>query len=557
MDDVCLEKKQHLWAVVAMLKDNPLLLLFLVSAVGYWLGTISIRGTKLGVAAVLFAGLAFGALDPGLKVPEIVIVLGLSIFVYTIGLSSGPGFFSTFQRQGLRDVSFVGITLFISAMLAIAMHLLFGFDAATTAGLLSGSSTNTPSLAGLLDLIDQTAPAERRESTGNSAVIGYSLSYPMGVLGTMLAINVLQRIFRVDYRREERSLEDQFPGREGLSRLSVKITNPAAEETELRHWFQKFNGRLVFGRMERDDQAFLPNMDTRLRVNDRIVLVGNQELLEQAATVLGEALDTELTYDRTVYDMKRIFVSNPRIAGQKIASLNLPEKFSTIITRVQRGDIEMIATGETTLELGDRVLIIARRHDLPALSKFFGNSYESLSHINLLSFGSGMALGLLLGMVTFALPGGFSFRLGFAGGPIIIALILGALRRTGPIVWSLPYSANLTLRQFGLILMLAGIGVRSGHTFLQTILQGGGTTLFLAGTLIATLTAILSLIIGYRLFRIPFSLLTGMVAIQPAVLEHALEKSGNKLPTIGFSMVLPVTLIAKILFVQLLYAILS
>jgi putative transport protein len=538
-------------------KDNPLLLLFMVSAIGYWVGTITIRGTRLGVAAVLFVGLGFGALDPGLKVPDIVIVLGLSMFVYTIGLSSGPGFFSTFQRRGFRDVYFILVMLIFSASVTAGLHIAFGFDAATSAGLLAGSSTNTPSLAGLLDLIDQSQAPELREGMGNQAVVGYSLAYPMGVIGAMLALYLMQKLFRIDYKKEAEDLQELYPNSELITRFSVEVNREEVAGSTLRDWFQRFKGQLVFGRMERGQNAFLPNMDTELQLGDKLVLVGNKSALEEAAEAMGGKLDTEVTYDRTIYDVRRFFVTNASISGQKIASLNLPEKFSVIITRVQRGDMDMIATGDTVLELGDRVVLVTPRKDIQKLSSFFGNSYEALSHINLLSFGSGMALGLLLGMVTFTLPGDFNFKLGFAGGPIIVALILGALRRTGPIVWTLPYSANLTLRQIGLILMLAGIGIRSGHTFLQTILEGGGGMLFLSGAIIAITTALLSFFVGYKLLKIPFSLLSGMVSIQPAVLDYALDQTKNKLPTIGFTLILPVALIAKIIIVQILFVILN
>ncbi|MDH3651140.1 MAG: hypothetical protein OEQ53_15750, partial [Saprospiraceae bacterium] len=227
------------------------------------------------------------------------------------------------------------------------------------------------------------------------------------------------------------------------------------------------------------------------------------------------------------------------------------------VTRYRRGDIDILASGDTILELGDQVRFVARKDDIPRLSRLFGDSYEALSHVNLLSFGLGMGLGLLLGLVTFELPGGSNFKLGFAGGPLIIALILGTLRRTGPIVWTLPYSANLTLRQIGLILLLAGIGVNSGFTFKETIVGGGGGLLFLASIVISVLTAMTTLFIGFKLLKIPFSFLTGMVANQPAILDFALERAGNKLPNVGFTIMLPVALITKIVFVQILFAILN
>ncbi|WP_020535059.1 aspartate:alanine exchanger family transporter [Lewinella cohaerens] len=543
--------------MIEAFKSSPVLLLFVVSAIGYWIGNIPIRGAKLGVAAVLFAGLAVGAIDPGLAVPDIIIVLGLSMFVYTIGLSSGPSFFSTFRAQGLRNFAFIIVMLGLSALITIGMYFLFDLDAATAAGLLAGSSTNTASLAGLLDLIQLSQPAELQEAMSNAAVVGYSLSYPMGVLGVMFAINIMQKWLNIDYKQEAAQQAGDLFTSEDITRRTIVITNPEMEGKTIRAIFQHFQHRLVFGRMQRSGIDELPNMDTRLQLGDRIVLVGNAKTIDEAIVLLGRADVKELSYDRSSYDVRRLFVSNPNIAGEKIASLNLTEKFSTIITRVQRGDVDLLANGNTVLELGDRVLLVARRTDFDELKKLFGNSYEALNHINLLSFGSGMALGLLLGMVTFTLPGGVSFNLGFAGGPLIVALILGALRRTGPIVWTLPFGANLVLRQLGLILLLASIGIRSGHTFLNTILAGGGGWLFLAGTIIATGTAFLTLWLGYRWLRIPFGLLTGMVATQPAILEHALHQADNKLPTLGYTLILPIVLITKILFVQLLFAFLS
>lgn len=543
--------------MIEAFKTSPVLLLFVVSAIGYWIGNIPIRGAKLGVAAVLFVGLAFGALDPELGMPDIVIVLGLSMFVYTIGLSSGPSFFSTFRAQGLRNFMFIVVMLVLSTLITVGMHFLFNLDAATSAGLLAGSSTNTASLAGLLDLIDLSQPDALKESMSNAAVVGYSLSYPMGVLGVMFAIGIMKKWLGVNYTEEANSLGGDFLVSENLSRKTVVVTNEAFVGMALRDIFQRFDQRIVFGRMRRKEEDQLPNMDTRLELNDRIVLVGNLDKIDKAITQIGEQFEEELSYDRTVFDVKRLFVSNPEIAGEKIAALNLPEKFSTIITRVQRGDVDLLANGDTVIELGDRVLAVARRPDFPKLEKLFGNSYEALNHINLLSFGSGMALGLLLGMVTFNLPGGMSFSLGFAGGPLVVALILGALRRTGPIVWTLPFGANLVLRQLGLIMLLAGIGIRSGHTFLNTILAGGGGWLFLAGGIIATTTALLTLWLGYRWLRIPFGLLTGMIATQPAILEYALDQSGNKLPTVGYSLILPIVLITKILFVQVLFSVLA
>jgi len=538
--------------------ENPILLLFVVAGLGYGIGSIRIRNSNLGVAAVLFVGLAFGGLSPELYIPETIIFLGLAIFVYTIGLSSGPSFFATFRQRGSRDIIFVIIMLTFSAGIVIALHYLFAFEATTTSGLYAGSTTNTPALAGLLDAIsNQKTGSDAIKRMSEEAVIGYSLSYPMGVIGVMIAITLMQRALKIDYRKEEKALKKEYPVRQSIISLTVEIGKPEIVGVPIRDLKRTHDMSIVFGRLQRGDETILTNYDTRFQIGDRVAIVGDDEELERIAEVLGKALPYQLSYDRSEYDTRRIFVSNPKIAGERLSTLNINERFAAIVTRVRRGDIDILANARTVLELGDRVRFVARRKDIPKISKLFGDSYDALSKINLLSFGLGMGLGLLLGMITFQLPGGINFRLGFAGGPIIVALILGALRRTGPIVWSLPYGANLTLRQIGLILLLAGVGVNSGHTFVDTLSQGEGGIIFLAGTIISFLTAVATLFIGYKLLKIPFSFLIGMVANQPAILDFALEKSGNKLPNVGFTLMLPVALVTKIVYVQFLFALLK
>ena len=219
--------------------------------------------------------------------------------------------------------------------------------------------------------------------------------------------------------------------------------------------------------------------------------------------------------------------------------------------------MDILASQDTVLELGDIVLFITRRKDMDALASLFGDSYESLGRINLLAFGLGISIGLLLGMVTFQLPGGISFKLGFAVGPVLVGLMLGALRRTGPLVWTLPYSANLTFQQLGLAILLGGIGINSGSTFIETIVEPTGVYVLGASAVISFVSAAITLFVGYKIVKLPFSILGGMVAHQPAILDYALTQSGNKLPTLGFTLMLPIAIILKIVFVQLLYLFLS
>ncbi len=544
--------------MVQSLIQNPILLLFIVVGLGYGLGSIRLGGFKLGVAAILFTGLFFGSLSPDLHLPTVITFLGLTIFIYAVGLSSGPSFFSLFRQRGSRDLVFVFVLLTFSMGITVGLHFLFGFEASATAGLFAGSATNTPALAGLLDQISNTGASEAlKERMSESSVIGYSLSYPMGVLGPIIAIALAQRWLKVDYRNEERSLRREYPVRQDIASYAVEVKNEAITKKTIRDLKQQYHWTLVFGRMDRRGEIQLTNWDTQFELGDKVALVGDREEVENVAQILGQILPYQLSYDQTEYETRRFFVSNNKIAGQKLSTLNISEQFAAIITRITRGDIDLLAHSDTVLELGDRVRVVGRRRDIPNLARYLGDSYEELSKIDLLSFGLGLALGLMLGMITFELPGGLSFKLGYAGGPIIVGLILGGLRRTGPINWTLPYSANILLQQLGLMLLLAGIGVNSGHQFVETILQGEGGSIFLAAGIISLITALATLFFGYKVLKIPFSFLIGMASNQPAILDFALSKAQNKLPNLGFTIVTPVSIITKIVYAQLLFALLS
>jgi len=537
---------------------NPVLSLFIVIAIGYGIGRLRIGSFRLGIAAVLFIGLVFGAVFNSAAIPEIMVYFGLSLFVYTIGLASGPSFFTTLKRNGIRDVGYVVTMLALTATITVGLHYLLNLNPQTTAGLYAGSTTNTPALAGLIDLIAQTAPADgTRESLAQEAVSGYSLAYPMGILGTILAFSLVQKLLRIDYPAEIERLRDKYPVQREIINEHIRITNPDIESVPIRDLKHKYGLNVIFGRRIRGDEAILTTWDTTFKVDDHVVMVGDREALAHAVRVLGQFIEDKPLIDDGEHVVKRIFVSNPKIAGQSLSALNINEKYSAIVTRVRRGDMDILANQDTVLELGDIVLFVTRRKDSSALSEFFGDSYESLGSVNLLTFGAGISLGLLLGMVTFQLPGGLSFKLGFAVGPVVIGLMLGALRRTGPLVWTLPYSANLTFQQLGLAILLGGIGINSGNTFFQTLGHGQGLSILAAAVVISFLSAAITLIVGYKVVKLPFSLLGGMIAHQPAILDYALTQTKNRLPTLGFTLMLPIAIIMKILFVQLLYLFLN
>ncbi len=537
------------------LVEYPLLLLFMVVSLGYLLGNIKIKGNGLGVAAVLFTGLAFGAIDPRFSIPPIVFQLGLSIFVYSVGLSSGPVFFKAYKENGARDFLFAMSMLFLTGLTAAFFWWLLDFSAATITGVYSGSTTNTAALAGVIEFINQSG-VSNAQGLEKEAVIGYTFSYPMGVLGGIFAIIVMEKLLKVDYQKELESLKDKFPLADKLTSATIRITNSEISGLNIRDLKQSYQLNVSFGRVFQGENMSLVTWSTKLQLGDGLIAVGEKKELDRLTEILGEPTISPTLSDSTKYDLRRIFVSNPEVTGLTIASLNLDEKFDAIITRIRRGDVEMVATRETVLELGDRIRFIARREDLDSLSKLFGDSYQQSSKVNLFSFGLGIGLGLLIGSISIPLGSYGEFKLGYAGGPLIAGLILGALRRTGKIVWTMSYGSTITFQQMGLILLLASIGIGSGAAFIESMGMDK-VWVFLAGTGVSLFTALATLFVGFKIMKMPFSLLIGMVANQPAILDFAMERTGNRIPMFGFSQIFPIALIMKIVIAQILFVVLS
>jgi putative transport protein len=537
---------------VAALLANPLLLLFVVVAVGYPLGRVRLRGFSLGIAGVLFAGLAAGAVHPDLKLPELIYQLGLVLFVYTVGLANGAAFFASFRRQGLRDAGFVAILLVAAAAVVGLAARLLGLSGAAAAGLFAGSLTNTPALAAVLEAL-RHAPVSAAQTA--DPVVAYSVAYPMGVVGMLVAIVVAERWFRVDYREEAGRTRGGAVADGRLASRTVEVQRAVGRR--VKDLIREQAWDVVFGRRKRAGALALVDGDDVLLEGDLVTLVGPPAELDRAQAVLGRASADQLELNREEMDSRFAVVSSHAAVGRRLRDLALPERFGALVTRVRRGDVELVPRSETVLELGDQARVLARRVDLPSVGRFFGDSYRELRELDVLTFSLGLGLGLLVGMVAVPLPAGITVRLGLAGGPLVVALILGALRRTGSMVWTLPHSANQTLRQLGLIFFLAGVGTRAGDAFLSTLRQGAGARLFATGAAITALVAGATLWAGYRWLLIPMARLTGMLSglqTQPAVLAFAQERSGDDEPSVAYAGIYPIAIVLKIVLAQILLA---
>ncbi len=531
--------------VASLFHESPLLLLFTVSSIGFLVGRVRVSGFSLGVAAVLFVGLGVGALDPALRLPEVVQQLGLAIFVYTIGIGSGAGFFTSLRRRGLRDLAIVAGSISLAALLAFAIGRGLGLDAASIAGLFSGSLTNTPALASVVELLGHTGASEAAKS---APVVAYSLAYPSSVLVVLLVLFFARRLPILEPTPSRRPPAGELVGATVRIKPGVSGTAAALAHTS--------GYNVVFSRHKRGGRMTVVSEDTLLEPDDLVSVVGLERDVRAAVAALGVESPERLDLDRTVLDFRRVFVSRPAACNVPLHDLDLVRRFGAVVTRVRRGDVDILPGAETELELGDRVRVVAPRERLGAVAKFLGDSYRALAEIDVLTFGLGIAVGLLLGAVSVPVPGGGAFKLGLAGGPLVVGLVLGRVGRTGPLFWTLPFSANLTLRQLGLVLFLAGVGTRSGDAFASKLLAGQGGGMLVAGGLIALASAGSVVAIG-RFLKLPTDLLGGMVSgiqTQPAALAFVAERSTTDQANVGYASVFPLATITKIVVAQLLFA---
>lgn len=530
------------------LGSRPLILLFGVAALGYLIGRIRVLGFSLGVAAVLFAGLFVGWVVPGGALPDFVSQLGLVLFVYTVGLASGPGFFASLRLRGVRDNGLALGVLGAAFGVAWLLGRLAGLPAPLLAGLFCGALNNTPALAAISESLQASGA---NAATLAAPVLAYSICYPVGALLPLVAVAFADRVFKVSYAAEAVSRAYRGHGDESIVNKTVRVDRHCAESaSELRH---TRNLAVVFSRVRRGALTSVVHDETLFQAGDLVSIVGPLKDVDAAVEALGCASTERPELDGTQVTFRRMFVSNPHVTERPLHELHLPQRFDAVISRVRRGDVDLTPNGHFELMLGDRARVVAPIDRVPEIERLLGDSARRVAEVDIITFGLGIALGLLLGAISFPLPGGAKFSLGLAGGPLVMGLILGRLGRTGPLVWSSPYGANMTLRQFGVVLFLAGVGSKAGSA-LTTATSISVVQVLVLGAAITATVVVGTLLVGRWLLGVPLSVLVGILAgiqTQPAVLAFAVEKTGKDLPNVGYATVFPLAMIAKILLGQL------
>jgi putative transport protein len=530
------------------LAAHPLVALFATIGVGYLISEIRFKGVGIGVAAVLFVGLALGAFGRNtLNIPDIIGQIGLLLFVYTIGLQSGPGFVSIFRRRGLWLVLIAFLGLCLCALGIWVSVTFFSVHPLTAIGVFCGALTNTPALA---------ATTEALHGSPDAALltIGYSVAYPLGVILPIFFALFIARATRVNVKAEtQRAETESGTVKAPPVAKNIVLTNSALDGKTIDETLAMPFGVKV-SRVQREGTIFTGTGNTILKLGDVLRLVGTAAMLEQVVHHIGiETPDINPEHARNQVDFRRILLTNSALVGKTLGELNLDETWGVVVTRLRRGDTDFFPTDSTILERGDRLRVVASPEKLAAFSTYLGDSARALSETDYLSFSLGIVVGILLGQIPIPL-GPFELKLGLAGGPLVAGLLLGWIGRTGSLVWDLPLITNATFRQFGLVLFFAAVGLKSGGMFLDAV-QREGVLLLAIGGVLTLLLASVMLFGTMTIMKMDWVSATGALAgghTQPAVLAFIGNLSSSEAPNATYVAVLPLAMIIKIIFSQLL-----
>ena len=521
------------------LLQSPYFALFVIIALGFMLGRINIKGISLDVSAVIFVALLFGHF--GVVIPSSLSDFGMVLFIFTIGIQAGPGFFRSFRSKGRSLVIISLVIVSTAAIAAVAMRYLFGLDTAATTGILTGALTSTPGLA--------TA----KEIAGDDTAVAYGIAYPFGVIGVILFVKLLPRLCKINLADVEREMANEDRSRyPEIATRTCRVENIAFTDKTLSEMnLRVITGGAVVSRIKHDGEYLLPTGNSRLSHGDLIKAVGTDAALDKLEQFVGSKVEEDLPLGVEL-DLVTAIVSNKALVNMRLSSLNISSNFNCTVTRVRRSGIDLPPTPNLQLRWGDKLTIVGRKGDLSELTKLLGNDAKKLSDTDFFPIALGIVLGVLFGRLTLSLGDTFSFSFGLTGGVLVMALLLSAKGKTGPVVWSMSSSANQLLRQLGLLLFLAGVGTSAGQSVVETI-QREGWSLFIAGIVVTLAPMIAAAFVGMRFFKINiFDLLgtiTGGMTSTPG-LAAADSMTDSPTPSIAYATVYPVAMVFLILCVQ-------
>ena len=527
--------RSHMWVtgtlkgMAALFSSSPLLALFVVVALGAAIGAIRIGPLRFGAAGALFVGLAVSAIHPEVVSTHMSIVqpMGLAFFVYCVGISAGATFFQDLRKQ-TNLLALTTVVCIVGALIALVGGRLLGLSSGLASGLFTGALTAAPALD----------TATRLTGDPNAAV-GYAFGYPIGVIGGILIVTIT-------VTRKWLGPKDT-PSLAGASLEAVSVhVSKHINTRDIGAWRDQ---RVRLSYLRRDGRTRVTAPGEDLLPGDHVVMVGDPASIKEAAPLVGEILDHNLEDDRSDLAFERIVVSNPDVAGRSVSELNVTKRFGAVITRVRRGDLDLLARDDLDLQLGDHVAVVVPTDELDDIAEWLGDSERRVAEVDGMAFGIGLVLGLLLGVVSFPLPGGQGFQLGAAAGPLIVGMLLGALRRTGPLVWTLPAAANLTIRQIGLMLFLAALGLNAGPQFASLLTSPDGWRAAVLAAVMVVACCVLQAI-GAKFIGLSSARAAGGIAGflgQPAVLQAADARVTDERIEAAYATLFAFAIIIKIL----------
>ncbi|MBI5388254.1 MAG: putative transporter [Verrucomicrobia bacterium] len=538
---------------------HAVLVLAGVAILGLAVGSLKVRQLGLGIAGVLFAGILFGhfKLTINKEILHFVREFGLILFVYTIGMQVGPGFLTSLRRQGLPLNLMAASIVLLGALVAVAIALLARIDMATIVGVFSGATTNTPSLGAsqeALKSIPNIDPARTE-----LPALGYAVAYPFGVIGIILTMLLFRGVFRIDLEREAAAFKAEHrKADEKVGRMNIRVENPNLEGVKLKQVPGINELGVVVSRIKRGAQGAVEVAleDAVIHVGDLLLAVGKKPSLEQFRMVVGKESSLDLLKEASPIMTQRIVVTKRDVLGKSLRELEFNKLYSIAITRVTRADLQITAVPELELQFGDMLMVVGEKEDILEATKALGNSVKELQHTNLIPVFVGILLGILLGSYPFTFGGmPAPVRLGLAGGPLLAALILSRIGRLGPLVWYMPVNANIVLRELGIVLFLACVGLKAGEHFADILTKGDGFVWMGYGALITVVPLAVVGVVARLVMKQNFMNVCGLMAgsmTDPPALQFANATSNSDAPSVAYATVYPLTMFLRILVAQIL-----
>lgn len=535
--------------------------LALVAVVGLWLGNIKIRGVGFGIGGVLFGGIFVGHFADQLgwvlsaDMLHFIQEFGLILFVYTIGIQVGPGFFASLRVSGLRLNLFAFGIVVMGGLVTAILHKLFAIPLPVVLGIFSGAVTNTPALgAGQQILRDLGIPADVVDQMGMS----YAMAYPFGICGILLSMWLVRVLFRVNVGQEAKEHESTLTNGHALIKtINIRVENPNLNNMAIQDVPILNSATIICSRLKRDDTLMVPSPDTLIQHGDLLHLVGQPADLNNARLVIGQEVDTSLSTRGTDMRVERVVVTNEKVLGKKIRDLQVKERYDVVISRLNRAGVELVASQDASLQFGDILNLVGRPSSIDAVADMVGNAQQKLQQVQMLPVFIGVGLGVMLGSIPLYVPGfPVALKLGLAGGPLIMALILGRIGSIGKLYWFMPPSANLALRELGIVLFLAVVGLKSGGDFVDTLVNGEGMSWVGYGIFITAIPLITVGLLARMFAKMNYLTLCGMLAgsmTDPPALAFANNLHATSgAAALSYATVYPLVMFLRIITPQLL-----